>query len=71
MSVLKVPRKTQKTFSLPENVSNDLDALFEQNKEILKKLGITNRTQLLVAMLENGKPHIQRYINHVKEEMQP
>lgn len=68
MSDHKVPKKKQKTYSLPESTSNELEALFDENVEFLKKLGITNRTQLLVAMLENGKPFIQKYINHVKSE---
>lgn len=68
MSEKQVPKKKQKTYSLPEATSNDLEALFDENIEFLKKLGITNKTQLLVAMLENGKPFIQKYINHVKEQ---
>jgi hypothetical protein len=66
-----LPKKKQKTFSLPETVSNDIDVFFDKNQELLKKLGITNRTQLLIAMLENGKPHIEKYVSHVKEETQP
>jgi hypothetical protein len=65
--VKNLPKKKQKTFSLPETVSNDIDTFFDDNLEFLKKLGITNKTQLIVAMLENGKPLVQKYISHVKE----
>lgn len=68
MSVSIVPKKKQKTYSLPEATSIELDHLFDENNEYLKKLGITNKTQLLVALLENGKPLMQKYLNHVKEQ---
>lgn len=60
--------KKQKTFSLPEDVSAGLDSFLLENKVALKKLGITNRTQLLVALLENGYPHMKKYVETVKEE---
>lgn len=63
-----MPKKKQKTFSLPETVSNDIDKFFDNNQDYLRKLGITNRTQLIIAMLENGKPHLEKYVSHVKEE---
>lgn len=69
MSDQKVVKK-QKTFSLPEEVSNALEKFFEDNRDTLRKMGVTNKTQLMTALIENGYPHVIKYLEAIKQEHQ-
>lgn len=60
-------KKKQKTFSLPQAVDEELETFLEANKTMLEKLGVTNKTQLLVAIYRNGKPRYENILAKVKE----
>lgn len=56
----------QKNYSLPKELLEWLDQFFEENKTILEKIGIRNKSQLVAATVNNGIPEINRIVEAIK-----
>ena len=63
-----MPKKKQKTYSLPQDVVEMLHNFYEKDRESWARAGITNETQLLVALVKNGQPYMEEMLDFLKRQ---
>lgn len=68
MSERTMPKKRQKTYSLPFPIVEYVHNLYEENMESWSRAGITNETQLLVALIKNGQPHMEELLDFLRKQ---
>ena len=66
-SELIMPKKRQKTYSLPQPIVDWLHSFYENEKDCWARAGITNETQLLADLVKNGQPHMEEMLDFLKQ----
>lgn len=62
-----MPKRAQKTYSLPEKLIEWIDMFYNENEEPLSRIGINNKSQLVAALVKNGQGSLEKIIKAVKE----